>query len=177
MPLPSLKELRLDGNDISMVARNAFNGTRSLESLSLKDNPLSCDCSLKPFAEWLQTSKITSKVMSKSPLEAIVIRERLFLHFNCKIDWNWKRFKYLQDQMSATCATPPHLEGATLQEIPLDSLNCDGNVNTNNNRNVLQQLEVRAHETNLTFENKFSDDVSWTQIRWTLLCTEWMHAV
>lgn len=62
--------------------------------------------------------------------------------------------------MSATCATPPHLEGATLQEIPLDSLNCDGNVNSNNNRNVLQQLEMRSRVTNLTFENKFSDDVS-----------------
>lgn len=62
--------------------------------------------------------------------------------------------------MSATCATPPHLEGATLQEIPLDALNCDGNVNSNNNRNVLQQLAMRSRETNLTFENKFSDDVS-----------------
>lgn len=64
--------------------------------------------------------------------------------------------------MTATCATPPHLEGATLQEIPLDSLNCDGNVNRNSNRNVLQQLEMRSRETNLTFENKFSDDVSQT---------------
>lgn len=62
VPLPSLKELRLDGNDISMVARNAFNGSRSLETLSLKDNPLSCDCSLKPFAEWLKLSKIAPKV-------------------------------------------------------------------------------------------------------------------
>lgn len=62
--------------------------------------------------------------------------------------------------MSAVCATPPHLEGATLQEIPLESLNCDGNVNSKNNRNVLQQLELRSKENNLTFENKFSDDVS-----------------
>lgn len=73
---------------------------------------------------------------------------------------NIKMFIIFQDQMSATCATPPHLEGATLQEIPLDSLNCDGNVNSNNNRNVLQQLEMRSRVTNLTFENKFGDDVS-----------------
>lgn len=152
MPLPSLKELRLDGNDISLVSRNAFNGSRSLETLSLKDNPLSCDCSLKPFAEWLQTSKITPKVINRmeSYLNAhltLICAVCLFVCFS-------------QDQMSATCATPPHLEGATLQEIPLNSLNCDGNVNSNSNQNVLQQLEMRSHETNLTFKNKFSDDVS-----------------
>lgn len=61
-PLPSLKELRLDGNDISIVSKNAINGARSLESLSLRNNPLSCDCSLKPFAEWMSTSKISSQV-------------------------------------------------------------------------------------------------------------------
>lgn len=58
--------------------------------------------------------------------------------------------------MNAVCATPPHLEGATLQEIPMESLNCDGNVN---NQNVLQQLEIRSKENNLTFVNKFSKDV------------------
>lgn len=62
MPLPSLKEIRLDGNDISMVAKNAFNGVKSLEILSLRDNPLSCDCSLKPFAEWMLRSKIRPEV-------------------------------------------------------------------------------------------------------------------
>lgn len=61
-PLPSLKELRVDGNDISMVAKNAFIGANDLENLSLHDNPLSCDCSLKPFAEWLSTSSISSQV-------------------------------------------------------------------------------------------------------------------
>lgn len=66
----------------------------------------------------------------------------------------------IQDQMGATCATPPHLEGATLPEVPLDSLNCNGNVNTNNNANVLQQLEIRSKENHLTFQNKFIDDVS-----------------
>ncbi|XP_055688903.1 uncharacterized protein LOC129793172 [Lutzomyia longipalpis] len=54
-PLPALKELRLDGNDISIVAKNAMDASE-LHSLSLLDNPLSCDCTLKPFAEWLGRS-------------------------------------------------------------------------------------------------------------------------
>lgn len=62
MPLPSLKELRVDGNDISMVAKNAFIGANDLETLSLRDNPLSCDCSLKPFAEWMLKSSISAQV-------------------------------------------------------------------------------------------------------------------
>lgn len=61
--------------------------------------------------------------------------------------------------MSAVCATPPHLEGATLQEIPLESLNCDGHMNSKNNQNVFEQLEIRSRENNLTFEHKFSNDV------------------
>lgn len=62
--------------------------------------------------------------------------------------------------MSAVCATPPHLEGATLQEIPLESLNCDGNANRNNNANVLYHLEERSRRSHLNFVNKFSDGVS-----------------
>lgn len=62
IPLPSLKALRLDGNDISMVATTAINGMKALDSLSLKDNPLSCDCALKPFAEWMQSSQISTQV-------------------------------------------------------------------------------------------------------------------
>lgn len=65
----------------------------------------------------------------------------------------------IQDQLSAVCATPPHLEGATLQQIPLGSLNCNGNVNKVNNANVLQQLEIRSKQTNLTYDTKFSDEV------------------
>lgn len=59
-PLPSLKEIRLDGNDISIVAKNAMDGANEIHSLSLLDNPLSCDCSLKSFAEWLLQSNISS---------------------------------------------------------------------------------------------------------------------
>lgn len=65
-----------------------------------------------------------------------------------------------KDQLSAICATPPHLEGATLQEIPMESLNCDGNVNQNKNANVFHQLELRSRQNNLTFLRKFSEGVS-----------------
>ncbi|XP_055606507.1 uncharacterized protein LOC129754445 [Uranotaenia lowii] len=60
-PLPSLKELRLDGNDISIIAQNALYNASELHSLSLENNPLACDCSMKPFAEWLATSRIASQ--------------------------------------------------------------------------------------------------------------------
>lgn len=65
-PLPSLKELRLDGNDISIVSKNALDGASELTRLSLQDNPLSCDCTLKSFAEWLSISKIPSQVIIAS---------------------------------------------------------------------------------------------------------------
>lgn len=65
-PLPALRELRLDGNDISIVANNALDTAQHLHSLSLHDNPLSCDCSLKAFAEWMTQSNIPSKVCLQS---------------------------------------------------------------------------------------------------------------
>lgn len=60
-PLPSLNELRLSGNDISIVSKNAFDGAKELKSLSLDENPLSCDCTIQPFAEWLQVAKLSSQ--------------------------------------------------------------------------------------------------------------------
>lgn len=65
-PLPALKELRLDGNDISIVAKNALDSAEHLHSLSLHDNPLSCDCSLKAFAEWMTQSNISAQVCLRS---------------------------------------------------------------------------------------------------------------
>lgn len=61
-PLPSLQELCIDGNDISIVAKNAFETTDTLAGLSLADNPLSCDCSMRSFAEWMSTSKLSAQV-------------------------------------------------------------------------------------------------------------------
>ena len=55
-PLPQLKEIRLDGNDISIVEKNAMNSAKNLKNLTLRDNPLACDCKLQYFAEWLNTS-------------------------------------------------------------------------------------------------------------------------
>lgn len=61
--------------------------------------------------------------------------------------------------MGAVCATPPHLEGAPLFQIPLASLNCDANVNKNDNADMLHQLETLSKQNNLTFIREFSDAV------------------
>ncbi|XP_065367812.1 toll-like receptor 3 [Calliphora vicina] len=59
-PLPSLTDLGLSGNDISIVARNALDGALELRSISMQENPLSCDCTIREFAEWLQTANLVS---------------------------------------------------------------------------------------------------------------------
>lgn len=62
-PLPQLKELHLDGNDISIVEKNAMASAKSLKTLSMRDNPLACDCKLMYFAEWLSNgTQLASKV-------------------------------------------------------------------------------------------------------------------
>lgn len=127
-PLPSLKELRLDGNDISIVAKDVLDGPHEIHSLSLLDNPLACDCTLKPFAEWL--AKNSSKIPSK-------------------------------DLLGAVCATPPHLEGAPLLQIPPESLSCEGNDNEFDNSNILKDLEIISKQTNnLSHVMDLSDVVS-----------------
>ncbi|XP_058166456.1 uncharacterized protein LOC131281209 [Anopheles ziemanni] len=60
-PLPALKELRLDGNDISLIAESALVNATQLHSLSLENNPLVCDCTMKPFLQWLAGSRIASQ--------------------------------------------------------------------------------------------------------------------
>lgn len=66
-PLPFLNDLRLDGNDISIVEKNAMNMATSLRKLSLRDNPISCDCKLQYFAEWLgNASQLASKVLTEN---------------------------------------------------------------------------------------------------------------
>lgn len=62
-PLPQLQELRLDGNDISIVEKNAMTQAKNLKTISLRDNPLACDCKLQYFAEWLgNVSQLSAKV-------------------------------------------------------------------------------------------------------------------
>ena len=63
-PLPQLKELRLDGNDIAIIEKNALISAKNLKILSLRDNPLACDCKLQYFAEWLSnTTQISANVI------------------------------------------------------------------------------------------------------------------
>ncbi|EDW02437.1 GH21992 [Drosophila grimshawi] len=106
-PLPSLRELRLAGNDISIVARNAMDRAQELQSLQMQDNPLSCDCSIRPFAEWLQVSKLSSS-------------------------------------LSASCVTPPRLEGAPLLQVPVETLTCDMDNVEKDNANIMEHLETLA---------------------------------
>ncbi|KAG5678843.1 hypothetical protein PVAND_008476 [Polypedilum vanderplanki] len=61
-PLPQLRELRLDGNDIAIIEKNALVSAKNLKILSLRDNPLACDCKLQYFAEWLSnTTQVSSQ--------------------------------------------------------------------------------------------------------------------
>ncbi len=64
-----------------------------------------------------------------------------------------------QDLLGAICATPPHLEGAPLLQIPVDSLNCDG-TNEYDNSEVLEQLDIISKQSNLSYSKDLSDIVS-----------------
>ncbi|ALC41412.1 Lrt, partial [Drosophila busckii] len=123
IPLPSLRELRLAGNDISIVARNAMDRAHELQSLQMQDNPLSCDCSIRPFAEWLQLSKLSSS-------------------------------------LSASCVTPPRLEGAPLLQVPVETLSCDMDNVEKDNANIMEHLETLAkpNETTAHFKD-LSDEI------------------
>lgn len=123
----------MDGNDISIVAKNALDGANSLHSLSLQDNPLACDCNLKPFTEWLVNSEITTDGL-----------------------------------VGAVCVTPPHLEGAPLLQVPLDSFKCFTNDDsTVDNSNVIHQLEILSrNKNNLSHITDSSDIITLRNIRY-----------
>ncbi|XP_018325078.1 leucine-rich repeats and immunoglobulin-like domains protein 1 [Agrilus planipennis] len=57
-PLQNLRILRLDDNEISIVSSDAFKMGILLERLTLRENPLNCDCNLMDFAYWLSNSTI-----------------------------------------------------------------------------------------------------------------------
>ena len=65
----------------------------------------------------------------------------------------------LQDLLGTICATPPHLEGAPLLQIPVESLNCDMNSNEFDNINVLQHLEDASKQNNVSQIKDYSDVV------------------
>ncbi|XP_020806720.1 slit homolog 3 protein [Drosophila serrata] len=121
-PLPSLRELRLAGNDISIVARNAMDGARELESLQMQENPLSCDCSIRPFAEWLQVSQLHSS-------------------------------------LTASCVTPPRLEGAPLLQVPVETLSCDMDNVEKDNANIMQHLESLAKPNQTSRVKDLSEEI------------------
>ncbi|XP_068147240.1 uncharacterized protein Lrt isoform X2 [Drosophila tropicalis] len=121
-PLPSLRELRLAGNDISIVAHNAMDGAKELQSLLMQENPLSCDCSIRPFAEWLQVTKLRSS-------------------------------------LSASCVTPPRLEGAPLLQVPVETLSCDMDNVEKDNANIMQHLETLAKPNQSSNVRDLSEEI------------------
>lgn len=68
-PLPSIGEIRLDGNDITLIAAAAVEKFKPNHSLSLRENPLNCDCTLRPFANWLKNSSNSVGAVCSTPLQ------------------------------------------------------------------------------------------------------------
>lgn len=66
VPLKSLQDLRLDDNDITIVASDVPTSKLRLKHLSLADNPLNCDCTLLEFANWLSNSSLTEEDKSSA---------------------------------------------------------------------------------------------------------------
>lgn len=66
VPLKSLQDLRLDDNDITIVASDVPTTKLRLKRLSLADNPLNCDCTLLEFANWLSNSSLTEEDKSSA---------------------------------------------------------------------------------------------------------------
>ncbi|CAG0890481.1 unnamed protein product [Cyprideis torosa] len=58
--LPEIENLNLEDNDISIVKSAGFAQLKKIRSLNLKDNPLHCDCRIRGFASWLQSSPISA---------------------------------------------------------------------------------------------------------------------
>lgn len=91
-PLPSIRDLRLTGNDISIIAKDAMDGAKEIQKLTLQENPLSCDCSIKEFAEWLQNSNIDSSdlltvtCMTPPRLEGAPLFQVQLENLKCEMD-------------------------------------------------------------------------------------------
>jgi len=66
VPLKSLQDLRLDDNDITIVANDVPTSKLRLKRLSLADNPLNCDCTLLEFANWLTNSSLSEEDKSSA---------------------------------------------------------------------------------------------------------------
>lgn len=110
---------------------------KSLKVISLRDNPLACDCKLQYFAEWLgNATQLASKVnipeltcFSNTPSKATI---------------------QFQDLM-AFCKTPPFLEGAQLSQLSVDSLTCSENHLESDNDQIMSQINTMFSDFNDNF--------------------------
>ena len=66
-PIPFTCEIRLDGNDITLITESAVEKLN--HSLSLRENPLNCDCTLRPFASWLKNGSMSVGAVCSTPLQ------------------------------------------------------------------------------------------------------------
>lgn len=81
--LASLSALNLTGNPISSIQNDSFSMFKHLKQLDLEDTDLLCDCTLKWFYRWLQSSELrrnfASQIQCKHPIEMYQRTEQSFL--------------------------------------------------------------------------------------------------
>lgn len=123
-PLPLLNELHLDGNDIALIDDSAAEKLRPTTRLSLHDNPINCDCSLKSFANWLKN------ISNAESVGAICSTPQL-LEGAPVIDLTME---------SLTCDDGPNLEGLDLTHV-LDEIE---SVATRKNLSGIQDLSDKV---------------------------------
>ncbi|XP_035663513.1 leucine-rich repeat and immunoglobulin-like domain-containing nogo receptor-interacting protein 3 [Branchiostoma floridae] len=63
--LSSLETVNLANNQASYLPGNIFAGFKNLSKVSLDNNPWACDCLMKDFAQWLNTSSPTLAIEVK----------------------------------------------------------------------------------------------------------------
>ncbi|XP_028854532.1 leucine-rich repeats and immunoglobulin-like domains protein 1 [Denticeps clupeoides] len=110
--LDSLSKLTLFGNKIKSVAKKAFSGLEALQHLNLGGNAI---------------RSIQLEAFSKTRnLQTLVIQSDSFL-CDCQLRWfpEWLVARGLQGGVSATCAHPESLKGASLFRAPAERFVCD----------------------------------------------------
>lgn len=56
--VPVLSTLKLDGNELTNLKASTFDSLKKLRSLEIRNNPWTCDCSLRAFRDWIIDSNL-----------------------------------------------------------------------------------------------------------------------